>query len=79
MFRLSAYYVKHKIVAKTISVKQKKRRRGRPATGHDPFVGIRLPPDLIEAIDAWGKQEHAPSRSEAIRRLLEQGLQRRKS
>jgi metal-responsive CopG/Arc/MetJ family transcriptional regulator len=57
---------------KSITVKRKK--RGRPATGVDPLVGVRLPPALIAALDAWAKQEQAGSRSEAIRRILEWGL-----
>jgi len=48
---------------------------GRPATGKDPGTTIRLPPDLRTAIDAWArKQDDKPSRSEAIRRLIELGL-----
>ena len=56
----------------SIAVKQKK--RGRPATGRDPFVGIRLPVPLIEQVEAWGKKNEAASRSDAIRRLLETAL-----
>jgi Arc/MetJ-type ribon-helix-helix transcriptional regulator len=56
---------------KSISVKPK---RGRPATGRDPFVGIRLPAPLIEDIQAWSDKHEAASRSEAIRRLVELGL-----
>jgi Arc/MetJ-type ribon-helix-helix transcriptional regulator len=59
-------------MAKSITVKPKK--RGRPATGRDPFVGIRLPPKLISEIDGWAKKAEAQSRSEAIRRLVELGL-----
>jgi Arc/MetJ-type ribon-helix-helix transcriptional regulator len=56
---------------KSIAVKPK---RGRPATGRDPFVGIRLPAALIEDIQAWSDKHEAASRSEAIRRLVELGL-----
>jgi metal-responsive CopG/Arc/MetJ family transcriptional regulator len=56
---------------KSIPVKPK---RGRPATGRDQFVGIRLPAPLIEDIRAWSDQHEASSRSEAIRRLVEIGL-----
>jgi Arc/MetJ-type ribon-helix-helix transcriptional regulator len=59
-------------MAKSISVKRKK--RGRPATGTDPLVGVRLPLALINTIDAWAKRQGAASRSDAIRRLLEQSL-----
>jgi len=60
-------------MAKAIFVKHKK-KRGRPATGHDPLVGVRLPPELIAAIDAWAKRERAVSRSDAIRRFIERAL-----
>jgi hypothetical protein len=53
-----------------------RKKRGRPATGQDPLVALRLPPDLIEAIDRWGKQNGKPSRSEAMRSLIEASLKR---
>ncbi|MGD9884904.1 MAG: hypothetical protein AB7F22_35680 [Reyranella sp.] len=60
-------------MAKSIKVKPKK--RGRPATGKDPLIGARFPPALIEAIDAWSAASEQPmTRSEAIRRLVEQGF-----
>jgi Arc/MetJ-type ribon-helix-helix transcriptional regulator len=59
-------------MGKSIAVKQKK--RGRPATGHDPFVGIRLPEALLEAIKGWSDKHGVNTRSEAIRRLVELGL-----
>jgi Arc/MetJ-type ribon-helix-helix transcriptional regulator len=49
-----------------------KRGRGRPPQG--PFVGARLPQELIDKIDAWAARECDNSRSEAIRRLLERAL-----
>lgn len=58
-------------MTKSIAVKPK---RGRPATGRDPFVGIRLPAPLLEDIQAWSDKHDAASRSEAIRRLVELGL-----
>lgn len=64
-------------MAKSITVKQKK--RGRPATGVDPFVGIRLPESLIEQIADWSDKNGAASRSEAIRRLVELGLKAKTS
>lgn len=56
---------------KSINVTQKK--RGRPATGHDPFLTARVPQDVIDAIEAWAAASDI-SRSEAVRRLLELGL-----
>jgi Arc/MetJ-type ribon-helix-helix transcriptional regulator len=59
-------------MAKSIAVKPKK--RGRPATGRDPFVGIRLPEELIASIEKWSTDNGVGSRSEAIRRLVELGI-----
>jgi Ribbon-helix-helix protein, copG family len=64
-------------MAKSITVKHKK-KPGRPATGHDPFVGIRLPEGLLAQIAKWSEANEAGSRSEAIRRLLEIGLKAKK-
>jgi Arc/MetJ-type ribon-helix-helix transcriptional regulator len=60
---------------KSIAVKPK---RGRPATGRDPFIGIRLPEPLLESIKVWSDEHEAASRSEAIRRLVELGLKVKK-
>lgn len=57
---------------KSIKVMPKK-RRGRPATGKDPQVVVRMPSTLIAEVDAWGEANDA-IRSEAIRRLVELGL-----
>jgi hypothetical protein len=57
---------------KSIKVMPKK-RRGRPATGKDPQVVVRMPAALIAEVDAWGATNSA-MRSEAIRRLVELGL-----
>jgi hypothetical protein len=52
-----------------------RKRSGRPATGQDPVTAIRLSKELRETVDKWaGKQHDSPSRSEAIRRLVELGL-----
>ncbi|MFN0191858.1 MAG: ribbon-helix-helix domain-containing protein [Aestuariivirga sp.] len=60
----------------SIFVLQKK--RGRPATGHDPVMTIRLPKDLKAAIDKWAaRQSDAPNRSDAIRCILADFLKRR--
>jgi hypothetical protein len=58
---------------KSIPVVRKK--RGRPATGQDPVSAIRLSPALRSAIEIWAKQQpDKPSRSEAIRQLVEFAL-----
>jgi len=52
-----------------------RKRPGRPATGQDPVSAIRLSADIRESIDTWAaRQPDKPSRSEAIRRLVEIGL-----
>jgi Arc/MetJ-type ribon-helix-helix transcriptional regulator len=52
-----------------------KRKPGRPATGRDPGRTIRLSDELVAKIDRWAVvQTDPPSRSEAIRRLVETGL-----
>jgi|SRR5258708_1702271 Arc/MetJ-type ribon-helix-helix transcriptional regulator len=51
-----------------------RKKRGRPATGQDPVSAIRLPVELTAAIDKWAARNDAPSRSDAIRRLVELGL-----
>jgi Ribbon-helix-helix protein, copG family len=58
-------------MAKSINVTPKK--RGRPATGQDPFVTARVPQAMIDAIERWAAARNI-SRSEAIRRLFEIGL-----
>ncbi|NUJ81171.1 ribbon-helix-helix protein, CopG family [Methylocystis sp. FS] len=51
------------------------RKRGPAPTGKTPVASLRLPPELAERIDAWAaKQKDAPSRSEAIRRLIQKAL-----
>jgi hypothetical protein len=59
---------------KSIPVNKKRRGRGRPATGHDPAVAVRLPKQVLAAVDNWAKKQTITSRSDAIRRLIEMGL-----
>ena len=48
---------------------------GRPATGSDPSRTFRLSDEFMAALDAWAAhQTDAPSRAEAIRRLVEIAL-----
>jgi len=59
---------------KSIPVLRKK-RRGRPPTGQDPVTAVRLSPALKSQIEDWAKQQpDNPSRSEAIRRLVQLAL-----
>jgi hypothetical protein len=57
---------------KAISVRKKS--RGRPATGQDPLISARLPADVVASVTAW-QTRNGVTRSEAIRRLVELGLQ----
>lgn len=51
------------------------KKRGRPATGNAPSRTFRLTDEFIAQLDDWAaNQKDQPSRSEAIRRLVEIGL-----
>jgi hypothetical protein len=57
------------------SINDNQKRRGRPATGTAPLVGVRMTLEFQRPIKAWAKsQEDRPSMAEAIRRLVEIGL-----
>jgi len=48
---------------------------GRPATGRDPIRTFRLSDEKVAEIDAWAaRQPDKPSRSEALRRLIDLGM-----
>lgn len=66
------------MASSTIKRIQKKRGRGRPATGQSPVVMIRMPEAVIAALDAWAT-EAGLSRSSAARKLIEAGLMKFKS
>jgi hypothetical protein len=52
-----------------------RKRAGRPATGQDPVTAIRLSQEMRATVDKWAaRQDDSPTRSEAIRRLVELGL-----
>jgi hypothetical protein len=72
-FRSARIYGTANIMAKSITAKPKK--RGRPSTGgRDPMIGARFPAVLTEAIDKWAARNGEIGRSEAMRRLVELGL-----
>jgi metal-responsive CopG/Arc/MetJ family transcriptional regulator len=52
------------------------KKRGRPAgRRYGETIPMRLSPALKDEVDAWAdKQPDAPSRSEALRRLVEMAL-----
>jgi len=49
------------------------KKRGRPATGKDPMLTFRAPPELIERIEAFAANVGEP-RSQAIRLLVTKAL-----
>ena len=55
-----------------------KNKGGRPRTGIGPVVGVRLYPDIEEALEAWiaEQPDPKPSKPEAIRRILRNELLR---
>jgi hypothetical protein len=60
---------------KSISVNRKSRGRPKKKGGVFPVTAVRLPPALGADVDKWaGSQADEPTRSEAIRRLVELGL-----
>ncbi|WP_371851724.1 MULTISPECIES: ribbon-helix-helix protein, CopG family [Rhodoplanes] len=65
-------------VTQSIAVYQKKRGRGRPATGRDPLLSARVPDAVRERVDRYAA-ERGITRSEAVRELLETALDLRPS
>jgi hypothetical protein len=64
---------------KAISVNKKSRGRPKKKGGVHPVSAVRLAPEIGAAVDKWAMgQEDEPSRSEAIRRLVELGLTAKK-
>ena len=60
---------------KSISVSKKSRGRPKKKGGVYPVSAVRLAPELGTAVDKWASsQPDGPTRSEAIRRLVELGL-----
>jgi hypothetical protein len=65
-------------MAKQTVITQK--RRGPAPTGKGTLIGVRLQPDDLNKIDAYiAKQPDAPSRPEAIRRVLNSALPKQKA
>ena len=52
---------------------KRRRKRGRPRTGHDPMVGVRLPAVLLRKIDKMAT-EIGGDRSMIIRLIIEHVL-----
>jgi hypothetical protein len=51
-----------------------RRKPGRPATGKDPVVPVRLPPAVLAQVEAWRSRYADMSMSTAMRCLLGLGL-----
>lgn len=49
------------------------KKRGRPATGRDPTITVRLPPLVVQQIEDWAAARGL-TRSEAIRAMIEATL-----
>ncbi|WP_110094081.1 ribbon-helix-helix protein, CopG family [Novacetimonas maltaceti] len=62
----------------TQSIKVHQKKRGRPPTGRDPLVSARLPEPDVKAIEGWASSQDL-TRSEAIRRLIQLGLETAKA
>jgi hypothetical protein len=60
-------YVKQ--VAMSTSEKSELAKRGRPATGKNPIIGVRLPAKELSLLDRWAAA-NGYSRSAAIRRMI---------
>jgi len=59
---------------------QSQKRRGRPPTGTNPAIGVRMPESELARLDRWrATQPNLPTRPEAIRRLIELGLEAAKN
>jgi hypothetical protein len=52
---------------------RKSRGRGRPRVD-STLVGLRLPPDMLEALDKFVDRDAIPSRPEAVRLILKDWL-----
>lgn len=51
----------------------RKKKRGRPRTGHDPMIGLRVPRAILRKIDKLA-DALSMSRSGAVRWSIEQGI-----
>jgi Arc/MetJ-type ribon-helix-helix transcriptional regulator len=57
------------------SISNVRKSRGRPPVGATPIT-VRLPPEQLARLDGWiSAGETKPTRPEAIRRLIELGLE----
>jgi len=52
--------------------KRRRKKRGRPRTGHDKMVGVRLPKKLLKAVDKYAERLFPYTRSAVIRKAVEE-------
>jgi hypothetical protein len=62
-----------KVMSRVPARKKSKPKMGRPATGHDPSVSVRIPQEILDQVMRWAEKNNW-SRSTAIVGLLEHGL-----
>jgi hypothetical protein len=62
------------VIRKMAKKSRRRRKRGRPATGRDPVVTVRLTPQLRRAL-ALISEKHRMTKSAAIRCLLNAGIE----
>ena len=75
----SAQFYDNQEIMKRSRINDNRKKRGRPATGTAPLIGVRMTEELQERIRAWAKkQEDEPPLAAAIRRLVEIGLREKK-
>jgi hypothetical protein len=65
------------ITMEPIMKRPKKRKGGAPATGKRPMIGLRLADEVTVKIDEWADKHGIPTRSEAIRRMIDKVLEQR--
>ena len=62
-----------RMVKATYSVHKKRKKMGRPKTGYDPAVTIRVPKEVLDEAMRWGMKS-GYNRSTALAGLIERGL-----
>jgi predicted DNA-binding protein len=61
-------------MSRVFAKRKKNKKRGRPATGMDPMIGLRLSVDEIARLDRWAKANKV-TRSQAIREAIKRLVQ----
>jgi hypothetical protein len=77
-FHPARIYDNRKSMKKSTINDNRKRRRGRPATGTAPMVGVRMTKDLQDQVRGWAEEHDDVPLATAIRRLVELGLKTKK-